>query len=173
MDKLIINGGVPLSGEVRGGFSDPLSDRTMSPLHGRLRGLLAHQPAAVNSLATLSAGRVAPSRSSTAGSRASLEFSNPYDNLYAFGKIWAGYEEPQIGGFHGLMYGRIGDARAAPLLLDVVRNMDNAIDTRHCAAEALGRIAAPGSLPAIRALASDDPEVSTRRALLAACEGGE
>jgi len=30
------------SGEVRGGFSDPLSDATMSPLHGRLRGLLAH-----------------------------------------------------------------------------------------------------------------------------------
>jgi hypothetical protein len=30
------------SGEVRGGFSDPLSDTTMSPLHGRPRGLLAH-----------------------------------------------------------------------------------------------------------------------------------
>lgn len=46
---------------------------------------------------------------------ASLDFDNPYDNLYAFGKIWAGYEEPQIGSFHGLMYGRINDERLRPL----------------------------------------------------------
>jgi hypothetical protein len=30
------------SGAVRGGFSDPTSDSTLSPLHGRPRGLLAH-----------------------------------------------------------------------------------------------------------------------------------
>jgi len=65
--------------------------------------------------------------------------------------------------------GQIGDARVAPLLLDVVKNMDNAIDTRHCAAEALGLIADPASLPAIRKLAAGYPEVSTRRELLAAC----
>ena len=30
------------SGEIRGGFSDPTSESTMSPLHGRPHGLLAH-----------------------------------------------------------------------------------------------------------------------------------
>ena len=27
-----------------------------------------------------------------------LDFANPVDNLYAFGKIWSGYEQPVIGG---------------------------------------------------------------------------
>jgi hypothetical protein len=80
-----------------------------------LNGLLAQQAPAINALGKLDAGRVQPSRTSTAGSQASLDFDNPYDNLYAFGKIWAGYEEPQIGGFHGLMYGRIGTGRLLPL----------------------------------------------------------
>ncbi len=80
-----------------------------------LSGLLGQQPAAINALDKLPQGQVRPVRTSTAGSAASLDFDNPYDNLYAFGKIWAGYEEPQIGGFHGLMYGRIGDARLIPL----------------------------------------------------------
>ncbi len=66
--------------------------------------------------------------------------------------------------------GEIGEQRVAPLLLDTIGNMDNAIDTRHAAAEALGKLADPASLPAIRKLASDYPEVSTRRTLLAACE---
>lgn len=37
----------------------------------------------------------------------SLNYSDPYDNLYAFGKIWAGYDEPQYGAYHGIMYARI------------------------------------------------------------------
>jgi hypothetical protein len=49
--------------------------------------------------------------------------------------------------------------------LDVVSNMDNATDTRYSAAEALGRIADPGSREQIEQLAADYPEVSTRRAL--------
>lgn len=65
--------------------------------------------------------------------------------------------------------GRIGDARAVPVLLGVVRDLENATDTRHAAAEALGRIASPASLGALRKLAADYPEVSTRRALLQAC----
>ena len=40
---------------------------------------------------------------------------DPADNLYAFGKIWAGYDKPVIGGFHGLMYARFGDRRMIPV----------------------------------------------------------
>ena len=65
--------------------------------------------------------------------------------------------------------GRIGDRRAAPALLKGIANLANAPDTRHAAAEALGAIADPGSAEAIRTLALDYPEVSTRKALLRAC----
>ena len=65
--------------------------------------------------------------------------------------------------------GRIGDRRAVPTLLKVIANLDNATDTRHAAAEALGAIADPTSLGAIQKLAADYPEVSTRRALLEVC----
>ena len=44
-----------------------------------------------------------------------LDFSNPIDNLYAFGKIWSGYERPVIGGFHGLMYLRMPGKRLLPV----------------------------------------------------------
>lgn len=44
-----------------------------------------------------------------------LDYEDPYDNLYAFGKIWSGYDEPVIGAFHGLMYGRVGDKRMVPV----------------------------------------------------------
>jgi hypothetical protein len=56
-------------------------------------------------------------RRSAAGHAAGrpLDWDNPYDNLYAFGKIWAGYDAPQIGAFHGLMYARIGAQRLIPL----------------------------------------------------------
>ncbi len=52
-----------------------------------------------------------------AGKRGSkpLDFSNPIDNLYAFGKIWSGYETPVIGGFHGLMYLRMPGKRLVPV----------------------------------------------------------
>lgn len=61
--------------------------------------------------------------------------------------------------------GRLGDRRAVPTLLDVARDLKNATDTRHAAAEALERIADPASREAIRQLAADYPELSTRRAL--------
>ena len=66
--------------------------------------------------------------------------------------------------------GRLGERRAVPVLLAIVADLDNATDTRHAAAEALGEIGDPKSGAAIRALAADYPEVSTRRALLRACE---
>ena len=61
--------------------------------------------------------------------------------------------------------GRIGDARAVPALLSVAGNFGNATDTRHAAAVALDRLAGPASRDAIRKLASDYPEVSTRKVL--------
>ncbi len=66
--------------------------------------------------------------------------------------------------------GRIGDRRAAPVLLKVVEDLDHATDVRHAAAVALGRIADPSSAEAVRRLAADYPEVSTRKALRAAGE---
>ena len=80
-----------------------------------LRDLLGQRIGATAALRTPDIARSRPARSSTAGAAASLDFDNPLDNLYAFGKIWGGYDEPQIGGFHGLMYGRIGDGRLIPL----------------------------------------------------------
>jgi hypothetical protein len=62
--------------------------------------------------------------------------------------------------------GRIGAARAMPTLLKVIGDMKNALDTRHAAAEAMERLAKTGNAPAIRKLAADYPEVSTRRTLL-------
>lgn len=44
-----------------------------------------------------------------------LDFSNPVDNLYAFGKIWAGYDKPVLSGFHGLMYLRMPGKRLLPV----------------------------------------------------------
>jgi HEAT repeat protein len=69
--------------------------------------------------------------------------------------------------------GSIGDPRAAPVLLAIVANLDNATDTRHAAAEALGRIGDPVSLEAIRKLAVDYPEISTRTTLLRILADGD
>ncbi|MGI9308390.1 MAG: DUF1838 family protein [Gammaproteobacteria bacterium] len=80
-----------------------------------LADLLGQEPNAVASLNSLGKSPVRPVRSSVAGSAASMDFDAPRDNLYAFGKIWGGYDEPQVGAFHGLMYGRIGTDRLIPL----------------------------------------------------------
>lgn len=48
--------------------------------------------------------------------RAPLDFSDARDNLYAFGKLWATYDEkPVYSAFHGLMFAMIGDQRLKPL----------------------------------------------------------
>ena len=62
--------------------------------------------------------------------------------------------------------GRIGDRRAAPALLRVVKDLANAPDTRHAAAVALGRLADSLLAAELGALARDYPEVATREALL-------
>jgi hypothetical protein len=50
-----------------------------------------------------------------AGRPRGLDYADPADNLYAFGKLWAGYDTPVIGGFHGLMYLRIPGRRMVPV----------------------------------------------------------
>jgi hypothetical protein len=62
--------------------------------------------------------------------------------------------------------GRIGDARAQPVLLKTIANLENATDTRYAAAVAARRIADPAGLDALHRLAKDYPEISVRRALL-------
>ena len=54
-------------------------------------------------------------KSTNSNNLKALDYSNPHDNLYAFGKIWAGFEEPQYGAYHGIMYGRAGGKRHEPL----------------------------------------------------------
>lgn len=80
-----------------------------------LNGLLSQQQTAIDSLHHIHQGRANPARSSKVGAAPSLDFDNPYDNLYAFGKIWGGYDGPEIGAFHGLMYAHIGEQRMIPL----------------------------------------------------------
>lgn len=65
--------------------------------------------------------------------------------------------------------GRIGDRRAGAPLMDVIRHMNNAIDVRHAAAEAMGNLADPNDLPALRTLAESYPEYSVQRALKWSC----
>jgi hypothetical protein len=67
-------------------------------------------------LAVAAAGvGVSAARAAPAAGGAPLDFSNPRDNLYAFGKIWGGYDKPVIGAFHGIMYARVPGKRLVPL----------------------------------------------------------
>ncbi len=66
--------------------------------------------------------------------------------------------------------GRIGDAKAAPALLDAAANLDNAMDVRHAAAQGLLMLRDRATLPRLRKLANGYPEVATRRILLQACQ---
>ena len=78
---------------------------------GALLGLGAGAAIGLGGAAPLEAAAAPPKRSRSA----TLDFTNPIDNLYAFGKIWCGYEKPVIGGFHGLMYLRIPGKRLMPV----------------------------------------------------------
>lgn len=76
-------------------------------LLGRRRALkaLAGAPAAVIGAGVLGGG--AMSSAAAAKASGSINYDDPYDNLYAFGKIWAGYDEPVYGAYHGVMYARV------------------------------------------------------------------
>jgi len=67
-----------------------------------INGLFAGRASATAALGAAAAGKA-------------LDFDDPYDNLYAFGKIWGSYDEPVLSGFHGLMYARLGVQRLIPL----------------------------------------------------------
>ena len=56
-----------------------------------------------------------------AAAKGKLDYSNPRDNLYAFGKIWSSYDEPCIGAFHGLMYVRVPGKRMILSLIHILR----------------------------------------------------
>ena len=62
--------------------------------------------------------------------------------------------------------GRLGDARAWPVLLKTLTNLENATDTRYAAAIAAGKLANTAGLTELHRLAADYPEISVRRALL-------
>jgi len=55
-----------------------------------------------------------------------------------------------------------------PVLMDIVRNLENAVDVRHAAAEALGAIGDKASAEKIKDLAEGYPEISVRKALMRA-----
>jgi hypothetical protein len=60
-----------------------------------------------------STDNVAGGGTSTTGE---LDFSNAYDNLYAFGKLWASYDEkPCFPAFDGVLFAMVGDQRMKPL----------------------------------------------------------
>jgi hypothetical protein len=94
-------------------FSDLVSQLTMSRRNA-LKSSLAWGMAAgglgLGVAATAQAGAHAGKQT-----KGSLNYGDPVDNLYAFAKIWAGFDEPVVGGFHGLMYARIGDRRMVPV----------------------------------------------------------
>jgi HEAT repeat protein len=62
--------------------------------------------------------------------------------------------------------GKIGDRRALPALVAAVDDLDNAPDTRHAAAEAVGRMATSHDLGMIRALHARELTWSLRKTLL-------
>ncbi|MEH6550733.1 MAG: DUF1838 family protein [Pseudomonadales bacterium] len=52
----------------------------------------------------------------SAAKRTALNYADPIDNLYAFGKLWAGYGGvPVYPAFRGTMFGLVGTGRLKPL----------------------------------------------------------
>jgi hypothetical protein len=92
---------------------------------GFVNGLFQGRRSALRTLAALGAAAAAPGLAGAADATAGgpparraarpLDWDDPADNLYAFGKIWAGYDRPVVGAFHGLMYARIPGRRLVPL----------------------------------------------------------
>jgi hypothetical protein len=90
-------------------------------MHSELiQGTLAGRRSALQTLFGLGAGAMlapgAIAAASAAKGRRPLDLSNdPKDNLYAFGKIFGGYDRPNVGAFNGVMYARIPGKRLIPL----------------------------------------------------------
>jgi HEAT repeat protein len=56
------------------------------------------------------------------------------------------------------------------VLRRVLANLENAPDTRHAAAVALGGVATRDELPALEQLAAEVPETAARKVLLETCQ---
>lgn len=61
------------------------------------------------------AGKPAMAATAAGTPAKAIDYDDPKDNLWIFGKLWAGLDEPVIGAFHGLMYGRLRGRRMVPL----------------------------------------------------------
>lgn len=78
--------------------------------------LMSNRREALGSIAAVMlAGSAAAADMKPTPNNGGLDFSDPRDNLYAFGKINSGYGEPLIGAYHGIQYARIGNQRLIPL----------------------------------------------------------
>jgi HEAT repeat protein len=66
--------------------------------------------------------------------------------------------------------GRIRPEGASGVLRRVLANLENAPDTRHAAAVALGGVATRDELPALEQLAAEVPETAARKVLLETCQ---
>ena len=73
-----------------------------------LKASLAFGGASLGGMSAFAAG-------SATATKGKLDYSDPRDNLYAFGKIWSSFDEPCIGAFHGLMYVRLPGKRMIPV----------------------------------------------------------
>ena len=71
---------------------------------------------AIGALLALGGGMAAGAAQASAGRAGGLDYADPVDNLYAFGKVWSTYgDEPVLGAFHGIMYLRVADKRMLPV----------------------------------------------------------
>jgi len=98
---------------------------------------------------------------------ASFGFENP-PNVFVYKAMTPFYRAAAADAL-----GRIGDPKAVPALLRTAANLDNGMCVRHAAARSLGSLCGRASVPHLRKLAADYPEVATRRALLEACQRAE
>ncbi len=80
-----------------------------------VKGLFVNRHSAITAFAATGAGLLTVGKPPQAAVGKPLDFDSPRDNLYAFGKIWGGYDEPVLSAFHGLMYAGIGAKRLMPL----------------------------------------------------------
>ncbi len=82
------------------------SDLVSDLLMGRRAALKALSAVPALAVGVSAVGAHATSSAAASKASGSIDYDDPYDNLYAFGKIWAGYDEPVYGAYHGVMYAR-------------------------------------------------------------------
>lgn len=80
------------------------------------RGLLSRRQLAAG-LAGAGVAALGASGTASAASRKHkpLDFSDPRDNVYCFGKLWGSYDDFVYTGYHGTNFALIGDARLEPV----------------------------------------------------------